>query len=183
MKKVVCLFLCLFILLFCIGCQKEDEPQLNKGTFYISDGETYNTHVRIILPEQNLTAPVSKLTLEVQNDTDYFVLVLNEEFPLEKWEDGKWTTFERVPMLPPGESFIKIDRGFHYIGIKPHSTSVLTDDLSRFYPLEEGAYRIRLGINVSETHESHELPTGVYEGYGDLCHADIYFTILPAPEE
>ena len=182
MRKTACLLLCLLILLLCCSCKTED-PQLNKGTFYTSDGKTYNTHVRIMLPEQNLTAPVSKLTLEVQNDTDYFVLVLNEEFPLEKWEDGKWTTFERVPMLSPGESFIKIDRGFHYIGIEPHSTSVLTDDLSRFYPLDEGVYRIRFGINVSETNESRELPTAAYEGYGDMCVTDIYFTILPAPTE
>ena len=180
MKKALCLLLCL-LMLFCIGCQKEEvpEPQLNQGTFYTSVGITYNTHIRTVLTTQELVAPVTSLTVEIQNDTDYIVQILDDpaKFKWEKWEDDEWVA---VTHYADDEIVIDIERGFLYIPINPREKLVETSDFSK-RPLEPGTYRLQ--VNVSITNKNEELPLFDFPLIkGTRCITDVYFTILPAPE-
>ncbi len=173
MKKILCLLLCL-LLLFCIGCQKEEEPNNDEngnnevttneelGTLYTSGGNTYNTHIRVRLVTETLTAPVRTLTVEVQNDTDCRVNLLGQmvEWECEKWENGEW-------MPQP----IAVSREVLYTdSVLPKSKG--TWSMTYAGDLYEGVYRLQRTVNVSPTAQKS------FE-----CITETYFTILPAPVE
>ena len=184
MKKALCLLLCL-LMLFCVGC-KEEEPelQLNKGDFYTSAGKTYNTDIRLILTTQDLTAPhSSELAFELQNDTDYFLKVWidTEKLTLKKWTGKVWEIVERPPTREEEQN---IDLSIQYLGtiIQPHGTYSIAKKFGK-NPLDAGVYRLSLSITVSDmTVYNYPVDPMEKDWKGTNCVAEIYFTILPAPE-
>lgn len=168
MKRILCLLLCLLIL-FCIGCQKE-EVAYNSGAFYTSAGNIYNTHVRITLPEQNLTAPLTSLTVEIHNDTDFSIWLITDldDEPWRKWADGEWH-------VHPWYGGIDIDRYMLPHEITPHSTYTHTEDFSDA-PWEVGIYRLCAEFRVPTVPQAPPRT-------GTFCVAETYLVILPAPTE
>ncbi len=181
MKKILCLLLCL-LMLFCVGCQKEEsKPELNKGTFHTSDGTQYNTHVKIKLTSTDLTTAATTLSVEMQNDTDYIILLRNnpQEYPWEKMgKDGQWV---KIPPIPPDidENGDSTDIGFGYMTLLPHSTYYSTNVFSQ---LEAGHYRLRVTVDVTDV----QSPLSPGESYTispeTRCIAELRFSIVPAPE-
>ena len=182
MRKMLCLLLCL-LMLFCIGCQKEDapEPQLNQGTFYTSDGTQYNTHVRMELTSTDLTTAATTLSVAMHNDTDYVILLRSDpkEYPWEKMgKNGEWV---KVPPIPYDidENGDSTDIGFRYIKLLPHSTYYSTNVFSE---LETGSYRLRVIVDVTNV-QSPLSPGENYEISPETrCYAELQFAIVPAPE-
>lgn len=178
MKRILCLLLCL-LLLFCIGCQKEEsKPELNKGTFYTSDGTQYNTHVSIELTSTDLTTAATTLSVAMHNDTDYVILLRSDpsEYPWEKMgKNGEWV---KVPPIPPDmdENGDSTDMAFLYMALLPHSTYYSTNVFSK---LETGTYRLRVTVDVTDVQSS--LPPG--EDYKispeTRCIAELRFSIVP----
>ncbi len=191
MKKFLCLLLC-FLMLFCIGCKKEEEPNTDANTdfksemradsFYTSDGTTYNIYVGIEVTPQEATAPITSLKAKIYNNTDYilqFNLDLDAFYEWEKWEDGKWVVYSR--RVGTDESSIELDRaplfpGPHYI--MPHSAHTRTDDFSE-HPLEAGLYRLRIEYKL--TNETKKFADGFHRTPGVLCMAEAYLTVEPTP--
>ena len=189
MKRIACLLLCL-LLLFCVGCKTAEAPDPEIGSRFVSGGDVYNTHIRLRLvteelkPPKNvaseLRAPVSSLTFEIQNDTDYFVNLGHiSEWLCEKWENGEWIT---VP-----SPYVIVDRDI--LGspkllndwVKPHSTETFTkhivpDDpssqgaLNDRQPLSEGVYRMKHTVLLTK-----EQTTG-----GTEYTVEVYFTVAPS---
>ena len=188
MKKILCLLLCL-LMLFCIGCKKE-EPKPVYGEQYISGGYVYNTHVRMRLVTEELKppktvvselrAPVESITVEIQNDTDYYVNLGHfYKWHCEKWENGEWVA---VP-----EAYIYVDTDvlqspkMEYDWIEPQSSKTFTelivpDDPSSMAavkdatPLGEGVYRFRSTAYLTE-----KQTTG-----GTEIMLEVYFTVAPS---
>ncbi len=193
MKRFLCLLLC-FLILLCCACKKEEEPNTDPNTefmsemradsFYTSDGSTYNTYVGIEAIPQEQTAPVTSLKTKICNDTDYilqFNFDLDAFYEWEKWEDGKWVIYSR--QLGTNESGVDLDRASLYPGphyIMPHSAHTRTDDFNG-HPLEAGLYRLRIEYKL--TNETKKFADGFHRTPGVLCMAETYFSILPAPQE
>ncbi len=180
MKRFLCLLLC-FLLLFCIGCKKEEPaPQLSKGTFYTSAGNSYNTDIRLVLTAQELTSPVTSLSAELQNDTDYVILIRSdpEKYPWEKWEDGQWVKVKHPTVTNGG---IDADAAFLYASLLPHSTRSSTNNFD-ISPLDSGLYRLRVTIDVTDESEVKKSESGYTISPETRILAEMYFTILPAPE-
>ncbi len=179
MKRTLCLLLCL-LMLFCIGCKNEEPeqtPQLNKGTFYMSDGKQYNTHVKIKLTSTDLTTAATTLSVEVQNDTDYVILIRDdpEKLPWEKFENGQWI---KVPPIPYGidENGDYPDIAFKFPPLLPRSTTSKTNE---FTELEAGSYRLRVTVDVTDV----QSPLAPGEDYklsaATRCIAELRFDIVP----
>ena len=173
MKKILCLLLCL-LMLFCIGCKKEEPeqtPQLNKGTFYTSDGTQYNTHVKIELTSTDLTTATTKLSVAMHNDTDYVILLRSdpEEYPWEKMgPNGEWV---KVP--PIGD----IDNmGFSWITLLPHSTYYSTNVFSK---LEAGHYRLRVTVDITDEQSTPSPDNYIIQPPATRCIAELRFVIVP----
>ena len=178
MKRTLCLLLCLLMLL-CIGCQKEEtEPQLNKGTFYTSDGTQYNTHVRIELTSTDLTTAATTLSVAMHNDTDYVILLRNDpsEYPWEKMgKDGEWL---KVPPISPrtDENGDTNNLGFRWITLLPHSTYTSTNVFSK---LEAGTYRLRVIVDVTDEQSTPSPDNYIIQPPATRCWAELRFVIVP----
>ncbi len=174
MKRLLCLLLCL-LMLFCIGCKKEEPeqaPQLNKGTFYTSDGTQYNTHVKIKLTSTDLTTAATKLTVEMQNDTDCVILLRSDpqDYPWEKMgKDGEWV---KVPPISH-----RIDNGgVGWITLLPHSTYTSTNVFTK---LEEGSYRLRVIVDVTDEQSTPSPDDYIIQPPATRCWAELRFVIVP----
>ncbi len=192
MKRAACLFLCL-LMLFCSACKEEKningegfKSAMQEDSFYsyADDNTLYNIFVKIEANTQDKTAPVTSLETKICNDTDYilqFNFDLNAFYEWEKWEDGKWKTYDRSDGTD--KSDIVLDRAPLYPGphyIMPHSAHTRTDDFSG-HPLEAGLYRLRIEYKL--TNETKKFADGFHLTPGVLCVAEAYLTILPAPTE
>ena len=143
-------------MLFCIGCQKEEEPEL--GTQYVSGQNTYNTHVRMVIVTEIPRAPLSSITVEIQNDTDCVAILLDkfDYWQCEKWDGGKWT---KLPL--------NAIREIEY-------TDFVTQRSAKQYikyfaePLEKGSYRLQHAVRLSPPN-----------GEDFECMVEVYFTVFP----
>ena len=183
MKRVLCLFLCLLIL-FCIGCKKEETPtppnsfleefvpEISADSFYTYDGDLHNIYVNLTLTTTELTAPVTTLSFELRNDSDYTFFLLEQLHPViwEKWENGRWRSF-----YAPYDTRSELDASFQQV--LPHKVRARTDD---FTPssLDVGVYRLR--IEYTLTNEKGKVHNQFVPGVE--CVVETYFTILPAPQ-
>ncbi len=180
MKRILCLLLCL-LMLFCIGCKKEEPeqtPQLNKGTFYTSDGTQYNTHVRIELTSTDLTTATTKLSVAMHNDTDYVIRFQGDprEYRWEKKDpNGEWV---RVPPIPPDidENGDSTDIGLGHTTLLPHSTYYSTNV---FTQLEAGSYRLRVSVDVTDVQSPLPLGEKYKISPETRCWAELRFDIVP----
>ena len=172
MKGFLCFLLCL-LMLFCIGCKKE-EPEPVYGEQYISGGYVYNTHVRMRLVTEELKppktvvselrAPVKSITVEIQNDTDFrAVLGRFDEWECEKWENGAWSVW-----LSGG-----VHRDVLYTDtVDPHEHKTFTMGFSN--KLTEGVYRLRHKVLMRND-------TLVYDESSSFeCMVEFYFTVAPS---
>ena len=182
MKKVFCLLLCA-LMLFCSACNEEKEPNENLATgiredsFYTADGNTHNVYITLTMTTTELVAPVTTLSAELKNDSDYVIIREGDsyEFSWEKWENGKWKRFNSTSH--PGEDKEEI---WMCSRISPHSSYTRTNDFIKS-PLEAGIYRLRIEYDMTSDKEIRH--TGGDYHYTHLgCTAEVYFTILPAPE-
>ena len=194
MKRGLCLLLCL-LMLFCIGCHKEapkkenaSEPEL--GTRYVSAGNVYNTHIRLRLVTEELKAPakavselrapVSSLSFELQNDTDYFVNLGHiSEWLCEKWENGEW-------IIVPAP-YIIVDRDI--LGspkllndwVKPHSTETFTKHIVPTDPTAQNAFKDREPLSEGVYRMKHTvLLTKEQTTGGTEYTVEVYFTVAPS---
>ncbi len=193
MKRVACLFLC-FLLLF-IGCQKEElpktpakapgddtpedsapteefVPEIEANSFYTYDGDLHNVYVNLTLTTTELTAPVSELSFELRNDSEYYIYFLDsitQGYKWELWENGAWKAFVKDPW------------NTNEIAINEQLTGYMAVNRTENFtiPLEAGVYRLRLRYWL--TNEKTE-PQIVGGAPGIECVVETYFTILPAPE-
>ena len=194
MKRVLSLLVC-FLLLFSCACKKEEAPapsepdaspnptenekeflpEISADSFYTYDGDLHNIYVNIALTTKELTAPVTTLSFELKNETDYYL-----DFPAElvhghtweKWENGKWSAFTKYNGAEKGTSEVSMK-----IIPKPHSTYTRTEEFA--VPLNAGVYRLRMEYRLTNEKEEPFIIEGVP---GIQCVAETYFTILPAPE-
>ena len=194
MKRVFCLLLCL-LMLFCLGCSKEDpskddpsEPEL--GSRYVSAGNVCNTHIRLRLVTEELKAPakavselrapVSSLTFELQNDTDYFVNLGHiSEWICEKWERDEWVT------VPP--AYVTVHRAILgspaivYDWVKPHSTEIFTRHIVPDDPSAQGAFKDREPLSEGVYRMKHTvLLTKEQTTGGTEYTVEVYFTVAPS---
>ena len=193
MKRLPILLLC-FLLLFCIGCKKEETPQdpsetefqsvMPASSFYVlNDTDVYNTFVRIEATPQEQTAPVTALTTKICNDTDFilqFNFDLDAFYEWEKWEGGKWVTYSH--QVGSNELDIELNRATLYPGphyIMPHSAHTRTEDFSD-HPLEAGLYRLRIEYKL--TNETKKFADGFHQTPGVLCVVEGYVTVEAAPQ-
>ena len=167
MKKVLSLLIC-FSLFFCCACKKDDQAphaddktsseSFECGTLYTSAGNTYNTHVRMRLANEELVAPVQALIVEIQNDTDCVAILLDkfDYWQCEKWDGGKWT---KLPL--------NAIREIEY-------TDFVTQRSAKQYikyfaePLEKGSYRLQHAVRLSPPN-----------GEDFECMVEVYFTVFP----
>lgn len=158
MKKFFCLLLCL--LLLCCACHKEEKPEV--GTLYTSGGNTYNTHIRMVLTTEKLTAPVSSLTVEIQNDTDYVLhLGVFDDWEWETWENGRWGTVVQEE--------VKADILYTDI-VNAQDAKSYTEHFGN--PLGAGIYRLQKNILVKPKTLSSPDAKDAFE-----CMMEIYFTV------
>ena len=192
MKKFLCLFLC-FLLLFCSACKKEEipespntddsptsaqefVPEISADSFYTYDGDTHNIYVNVALTTKKLTAPVTELSFELKNDTDYFVLFKEETskgYTWEKWEDGKWKAFTKYT----GTGMNNLEEISKHDELPPHTTATRTENF--IIPLEAGVYRLRKVYRLTNEKVRKPLLIGAP---GIECVAETYFSVLPAPQ-
>jgi hypothetical protein len=189
MKRLPILLLC-FLLLFCIGCQKEEKADPELGSRYVSGGDVYNTHIRLRLVTEELEAPktvvselrapVNSLTFEIQNDTDYYVNLgrLASEWSCEKWENGEWVIMPEahVYTIPDVQQSAK----FKYVWLEPHSKKTFTEDYvlddpsaivsKNAHHLTEGVYRMKHTVLLTK-----EQTTG-----GEEYTVEVYFAVAPS---
>lgn len=188
MKRILCLFLCL-LMLFCIGCKKE-EPEPVYGEQYISGGYVYNTHVRMRLVTEELKppktvvselrAPVKSITVEIQNDTDYYVdpysITLRH---CEKWENGEWVEIPHAYIYVNFEENKSSDRAEW---ISPHSDKQFEKDFVPDDPtsisanpkaqsLGEGVYRLVHTVSLCDKDSYQKVSE---------CMLEIHFTVAPS---
>lgn len=184
MKRIACLFLCL-LMLFSFGCKKEETPappnpfleefvpKISADSFYTYDGDLHNSYVSLTLATTELTAPVTTLSFELRNDSDYTFFLVEQLHPViwEKWENGRWRSF-----YAPYDTRSELDASFQQV--LPHKVRARTDD---FTPssLDAGVYRLR--IEYTLTNEKGKVHNQFVPGVE--CVAETYFTILPAPTE
>ena len=153
MKKISLFFLCL-LLLFCVGCKKE-EPEF--GTQYVSGQNTYNTHVRMVLVTEVPRAPLSSIVVEIQNDTDCTVVLGRfDEWQCEKWDGGKWV---KLP-LGPLHDVMYTDR------VAQQSAQQYRKSFSE--SLSKGSYRLQHTVYLHPT-----------DGEDFECMVELYFTVFP----
>ncbi len=192
MKRFLCLLLCC-LLLFCSACQKEDlpekpnadvpptppeefVPEIGADTFYTYDGDIHNIYVSVSLITKELTAPVTTLSFELKNDSDYFVDFTDEiahGHTWKKWENGKWMTFTKYTGSEKS-NWTEISKK---IVLAPHETYTCTEDFA--VVLEAGVYRIRKEYRLTNAKEKTE--PFIIEGIpGIKCVTEAYFSILPA---
>ena len=176
-KKILCLLVC-FLLFFCCACKKDDlgpindEGKINNekvelGTLYTSAGNIYNTHIRMQLVTEELTAPVKSLTVSIHNDTDYYVNLLGK---VEEWECEKWESEEWIPQA------VSVTREVLYTdSISPQSKRNWT--ISYAGDLNEGLYRLQ---RIVKAQAPNDWPDSNKEAFE--CKIDAYFTIAPAPK-
>ena len=173
MKKVLSLLIC-FSLFFCCACKKDDQAphaddktsseSFECGTLYTSAGNTYNTHVRMRLANEELVAPVQALIVEIQNDTDYRVNLLGkiEAWECEKWEDGQW--------VPQKVGVVR--ENLYTDSVSSHSKQSWT--ISYAGDLSEGVYRLQRIVKLQVPDNSPDPDKKECE-----CVIDAYFTIAP----
>ena len=86
MRRIFAMLLCI-LLLCCFGCKREE---FVTGEYYMSDGFLQNTEVNLIITSEDLTEPVTSLTYEIHNDTDYETMRFAPNYRLEIYRDGTW---------------------------------------------------------------------------------------------
>lgn len=191
MKRITWLVLC-FLLLFCIGCKKEEPaqktiteftvnsaslfvPKISEDSFYTYDGDTHNIYVNLTLTTSDLMAPVHSLTFEMKNDSDYSIVFTDEissGYVWEKWENGKWNSFNKYT---GSQELIRIETIAMYETLSPHTAVTRTESFATF--LDVGTYRLRKNYKLTNEKGgfiSRDTP-------GIACVAEIYFSVLPAP--
>ena len=197
MKRILCLLLCL-LLLFSIGCKEEEPaktppnapdddtsddsapveefvPEISADSFYTYDGDLHNVYVSLTLTTTELTAPVTTLSFEIKNDTDYIILFKPTQgaYVWERWENGGWTSFTKYT----GTGTVNRDETSDMDILSPRMTVTRTENFP--IPLEAGIYRLRRQYRLTNEKEWISFIIGAP---GIECVVETYFTILPAPE-
>ncbi len=159
MKKIFYLFLSL-LLLFCCACHKEEQPEV--GTLYTSGSNTYNTHIRMVLTTTELNAPIKSLTVEIQNDTDYTLMLgVFDDWEWETWENGQWVTVIQEE--------VKFDILYTDL-VNAQSAKSYTEYFGD--PLGAGIYRLQKNILAKPNAFSSPDDEESFE-----CTLEIYFTV------
>ncbi len=192
MKKIFCLLLCL-LFLFCSACQKEDlpekpnadvppsppeefVPEIDADSFYSYDGDLHNTYVTLTLTEGDLTAPVTTLSFEIKNNSDYYLNFtdsITQGHTWERWENGNWVSFT----VYTGSGKTEWEELSKKIVLEPHKTYSCTEKFA--VPLEAGVYRLRKEYKLTNAKEKTE-PFIIESIPGIKCVAEAYFSVLPA---
>lgn len=178
MKRVFSLFLCI-LLLFCVGCQKEEAPEW--GEFIIKDGYVQNSLITAVMNTEDLTAPVTELSYSLYDNTDFGIVSdyytnTNDKrtHRLEIYENGEWKE------APRGGSFMT-DLGYLYrpdddpaahrqfdYGITLKRVGV--DSEIQYKPLQPGSYRLIVSYILNTDDPNAEIPEGEHA-------ALLYFTV------
>ncbi len=192
MKKIACLFLC-FLILCCCSCKEEEisqkpntnvpqnppeefVPEMSEDSFYTYDGDIHNTHITLALVTSDLTAPIQSLTFDMKNDSDYSIVFTDEissGYIWEKWENGKWNSFNKYT---GSQELIRNEMIARYETLSPHTAVTRTESFATF--LDVGTYRLRKNYKLTNEKGgfiSKDTP-------GIACVAEIYFSVLPAPQ-
>ena len=193
MKKILCLLLCL-LLFFCSACQKEElpekpnadvpptpseefVPEIDADSFYTYDGDLHNIYVNVALTAKELTSPVTTLSFELKNDSDYFVDFTDEiahGHTWEKWENGIWVSFT----VYTGSGKTEWEETSKKIVLGPHKTYSCTEKFA--IPLEAGVYRLRKKYRLTNAKEKPK--PFIIEGIpGVQCVTEAYFSVSPTP--
>ena len=165
------------------------------GKFEQKDGILQNSHVTLTMDPIDLSAPVTKLSYTLQDNSDFYVeyerysMGANFEDLLEVYKDGAWVqapTFGEILVDRDGYGGIyepepdPYDRRSYKLGMylwKPYQIEGGEPTLmnKRYLALEAGEYRLRVRYTLHTEDKSVEIPAGQLE-------AVAYFTI-PAPKE
>ncbi len=198
MKRVACLFLC-FLVMFCVACKEEEipktpakapddtsedstpteefVPEISADSFYTYDGDLHNVYVSLTLTTTELTAPVTTLSFEIKNDTNYIIIFTKPTqggYVWERWENGGWTSFTKYT----GTGTVNRDETSDMDILSPRMTVTRTENFP--IPLEAGIYRLRRQYRLTNEKEWISFIIGAP---GIECITETYFTILPAPVE
>ena len=178
MKRVFSLFLCI-LLLFCVGCQKEEAPEW--GEFIIKDGYVQNSLITAVLNAEELVAPVTELSYTLYDNTDFGIVSdyytnTNDErtHRLEIYENGEWKE------APYGGSCMT-DMGHHYVpdadpaarrqfDYKIKLKQVFEDSEIQYKPLQPGSYRLIVAYILNTEDPNATIPDGSHA-------ALLYFTV------
>ena len=178
MKRIVPLLLCL-VMLFCIGCHKEEVPQW--GEFTTEDGYVQNSLITAVLNTEELVAPVTELSYTLYDKTDFGIAHNTytngndrRTHRLEIYEDGEW---QEAPtggnyMTDMGHRYVPDDnpaahRQFDY---KMQLELVVVDSAIQYKPLQPGSYRLIVSYILNTDDPDIEIPKGKHA-------ALLYFTV------
>ncbi len=150
MRKLLVVLLCM-VCLCAVGCSSGEGGC--EDMLYTADGITQSAHVRLILPDQALNAPVTALSFEIHNATDYVITCPPStlgEYVLEYYQNGAWEQCPRGGLFV-GKDIVVPDLQIPANGMEKYEISL--GDHAYFAVLSAGVYRMRIPASASAASE------------------------------